>query len=212
MRPLVCLTLAALVAAPIVSSAGDPPPSPDSAQAKRAAQTTPSTPEPSADSNPTPPEQAGPSTPAPAPDPAPRPYEQWLQTLQSLPEGGWRYLTTGVTNSDQTVLYYSTHHIGLNGSVVTAWFRWEYQHDVPDGLLTIRSLVTRDRIDCSRDAEMPLSQTVYSRQNMQGTASSQEFDPKTALWMPIIPGSLGEAELNWACDKVLENAHHSKGR
>jgi Surface-adhesin protein E len=211
MRPLVCLALAVLIAAPIVSSADDPPPSPESEQAKGARQTTPSTPESPADSNPTPPEQAGPSTPAPAPDPT-EAYEQWLRTLQPLPEGGWRYLTTGLTNSDQTVLYYSTHHIGLNGSMVTAWFRWEYQHDIPDGLLRVRSLVTRDRIDCASDAEMPLSQTAYSQQNMRGTASAEEVDPKSALWTPIIPGSLGEAELNWACDKVLKNAQQRKGR
>jgi hypothetical protein len=129
-----------------------------------------------------------------------------------MPQGGWQFLTAGETDNDPNILYFSTHHIIVDGSKVTAWFRWEYQNDVTEGVTTYRSVASREQLDCTRAAEIVISEIVYSGQNMEGTASSQVFDLKTVRWTPIIPGTIGEAELDWACNKVLKEAHQRRGR
>jgi len=222
MRARICVLLIALATSPAISMAADAPDA-GSAQTKRERfmngsdpPTPPSTPDTQSSNNSTPNQryQVAPSADVQAPPSSSQltPYQLWLTSLQQMSQGGWQYVTTGESDSDANVLFVSTHHIMVNGTVVTAWFRWEYQTDMTYGLDTFRSIVTRDRIDCARDVDMTISQTIYSKQNMEGTATSQISDQRTAKWEPIIPGSLGEAELNWACNKVLKNSQHRNAR
>lgn len=211
MRALTCLALIALIAAPVVSRAAAPP-SPDSEQAKRLRfmeggdsavdklfnKSAPDT---------------GDATALPTDTPPPTPLEQWFASLHPMPGGGWLYLTsTSNDGADGTVLYFSTHHIMADGNVVTVWFRWEYETAQTQDMTSFRSAATREEFDCTRDAEIVISMTTYSDQDLEGKGNTIDDDPKTSRWAPIIPGTLGETELNWACDKVLKNAHQRKTR
>jgi hypothetical protein len=76
-----------------------------------------------------------------------------LASLDTLPDGGWQYLTSSSPGSDESVIYVSTHNVTIRGSTVSAWFRWEYMSARTLTVYqTYRGYVARTEIDCQRDA------------------------------------------------------------
>lgn len=219
MRALACLALVALVTASAASTAAAPPNS-DSEQAKRlrfmegSHDAVPKNSEPLNGPSPTDSDQQG--APSDVPEAPATPYKQWMSwlgSLQRMPAGGWRYLTSGGGLSQGIVVYFSTHHVMLEGNVVTAWLRWEYQVPQTQGLVTYRSAVTREVIDCARDAAKVVAETLYPDQNLGGTAGDSEvYSLRMLQWTPIIPGTLGDNVLSWACDKELKKGHQNRVR
>jgi len=196
---LFALTVAGIVICMGIAHA-DPPISDDSPAARRqrflnqgdsGSQSTPS----NSDSSPAP--GAAPATSSPTP------AEIWAGAIEPLPAGGWQYFASSASGSDEFIIYVSTHNVLVRGSIVTAWFRWEYMApQTYAGYLTYRGEVVRTEIDCETSATRDLAGTFYSDNNLDGATKSQVADPKTAQWSPAVPGTIGEFMVEWGCAKL----------
>lgn len=144
--------------------------------------------------------------PSPAPSPVLTPEQTWLASLDAMPAGGWQYLFSSTPGAEESVVYVSTHNVTIHGSIVTAWFRWEYMTALPGQAYTAyqnyRSYVTRTEIACEMDATRDIAVSYYSDNNLQGSLASQVADPKTAQWEPAVPGTLGEAMVGRGCAQM----------
>ena len=208
MRRSHLVTLSTLAAVGVVVCAGiahaDPPTSDDSSAARRQRWLNQGNTNSSAAPNNFDSSSAAAATPAPLPTPE----EIWAGALEPLPAGGWQYFTNSPSGSDEFIIFVSTHNVIVRGSIVTAWFRWEYMApQTYAGYLTYRGEVVRTEIDCETSATRDLAGTFYSDNNLDGTTNSQVADPKTTQWSPAVPGTIGEFMVEWGCAQ-LRSKHH----
>lgn len=131
----------------------------------------------------------------------------WKDTLDPLPAGGWVLITDGPVDNP-SVVYASTHNVLHNGNVVTAWIRWEYSRIQAEIYpLHYQSAVTHEVLDCDARTYRRAAVYFYRRNNLQDKALQFTALNDDTTWKLAIPGTEGDAMLNWACAPVPV-AHH----
>jgi hypothetical protein len=134
--------------------------------------------------------------------------ESWHGTLDPLAAGGWVLITDGPIDNP-SVVYASTHNVLHNGNVVTAWVRWEYSRIQAEIYpLHYQSAVTHEELDCDARTYRRAAVFYYRRNNLQDKALQFTALNDDTTWKLAIPGSEGDAMLNWACTPPAV-AHHA---
>jgi hypothetical protein len=134
--------------------------------------------------------------------------ESWHSTLDPLAPGGWVLITDGPIDNP-SVVYASTHNVLHNGNVVTAWVRWEYSRIQAEIYpLHYQSAVTHEELDCDARTYRRAAVFYYRRNNLQDKALQFTALNDDTTWKLAIPGSEGDAMLNWACTPAAA-AHHA---
>jgi hypothetical protein len=140
---------------------------------------------------------------APAPAPA-----SWKSALDPLSAGGWVLVTDGPVDNP-SVVYASTHNVLHNGNVVTAWVRWEYSRIQAEIYpLHYQSAVTHEELDCDSRTYRRAAVFYYRRNNLQDNALQFTALDDDTTWKLAIPGTEGDAMLDWACAPPAV-AHHT---
>ncbi len=134
-------------------------------------------------------------------------HDSWFQSLEPLPNGGWKYFTSAGSAGHDVVVFVSTHDVLVQGTLVTAWFRWEYETAQLNGYTAYKSAAERVEIDCTSDAMRDLATTYYSRNNFEGASASQMTPATIAEWSPSVPGTIGEQMVNWGCAQTRARHH-----
>jgi len=136
----------------------------------------------------------------------PRPSEAavWAASVDPLPNGGWEYV--GAMANDEGMFFVSNHNVTRSGTVITIWSRWEYRSEqTSQYYVKFRSSVTREEVDCTRQASRVLIASYYLQNNMDGEATSYSYEREKALWSPSVPGTVGEYLSNWVCSRFKPN-------
>jgi hypothetical protein len=122
----------------------------------------------------------------------------WVATLDPMSSGGWEFRT--VADDGSWASYATTHQMKRSGKTVTAWIRQEFAEPQldPNGDSYL-SVVQKVDYDCAKVKARPVLVIYYTANNIKGGAQTEEADPKQAAWTPVVPGTLGEANLQWAC-------------
>jgi hypothetical protein len=121
----------------------------------------------------------------------------WVRTLDPMAAGGWEF--RGVDGDGQWATFSSTHQIKRSGPVVTLWLRQEYAEPQTGGGGRYLSVVDKSQYDCKKQQTRNLLIIYYPANNIRGDAQTEDSDPKTTPWNPIIPGTHPESILLWAC-------------
>jgi hypothetical protein len=112
--------------------------------------------------------------------------------------GGWKLLD--VSSDGTTAIFGSHRHDSRKGNVVAVWLRYEYRDSRSQNGESFKSLVERSLYDCDRIASKEISQTAYPDNNLEGVpVLSSTFDEGKVTWTPVIPGTVGDELLDWAC-------------
>lgn len=131
----------------------------------------------------------------------------WKGALDPLSAGGWVLITDGPIDNP-SVVYASTHNVLHNGNVVTAWIRWEYSRIQAEIYpLHYQSAVTHEELDCDSRSYRRAAVFFYRRNNLQDKALQFTALDDDTTWKLAIPGTEGDAMLNWACAPPAA-AHH----
>ena len=128
--------------------------------------------------------------------------DTWAASLDKLPNGGWIYLTV---SPDGTYAVFGSHrHAIREGNVVALWLRYEYRESQTNhAAVGYKSVVERDMYDCARVTSKAVADTYYSDNNLGGGGgTSYTYEEKSVTWVPVIPGTLGDTLLDWACKSV----------
>jgi hypothetical protein len=134
--------------------------------------------------------------------------DSWHSTLDPLSAGGWVLITDGPIDNP-SVVYASTHNVLHNGNVVTAWVRWEYSRIQAEIYpLHYQSAVTHEELDCDARTYRRAAVFYYRRNNLQDKALQFTALNDDTTWKLAIPGTEGDAMLNWACTPPAV-AHHA---
>jgi hypothetical protein len=84
--------------------------------------------------------------------------------------------------------------------VVTLWLRWEqFEQQVTPAGVIYTSYLEKVEYDCGNVRARTLAQITYPKKNLKGAPNELEFDPKTAAWVSIAPGTQGENDFQFAC-------------
>lgn len=126
-----------------------------------------------------------------------RTADAWAAGLDRLPGGGWVLLE--VRPDGTSAVFGSRRHEIRKGSVVAVWLRTEYRETQANNGISYKSLVERDMYDCERIANKEVSVAYYGENNLNAPAGSFTFDEEKSTWNPIIPGTVGDSLLDWAC-------------
>jgi hypothetical protein len=121
----------------------------------------------------------------------------WADRLDTLPSGGWTLLS--VSPDGTYAVFGSRRHGSRRGSVVAVWLRLENREAQSANGTTFKSEVERDLYDCERITSKATSVTYYSDNNLNGPGRSDTYDENKVTWSPVIPGTLGDSLLEWAC-------------
>jgi hypothetical protein len=144
-----------------------------------------------------------------ATDPVPA-SASWRSTLDPLSAGGWVLITDGPVDNP-SVVYASTHNVLHNGNVVTAWIRWEYSRIQAEIYpLHYQSAVTHEELDCDSRTYRRAAVFFYRRNNLEDKALQFTALDDDTTWKLAIPGTEGDAMLNWACAPVVHKTADSK--
>ena len=131
----------------------------------------------------------------------------WVRTLDPLTSGGWEFRT--VADDGAWAAYGTDHQMKRSGKIVTIWLRQEFaeaQHDANGE--TYLSVVQKTDYDCVKEQARPLLVIYYAENNLKGGTDTEEADPKQAPWTPVIPGTLAESNLQWACSIDKHHGGH----
>jgi hypothetical protein len=123
----------------------------------------------------------------------------WVRTLNPMSAGGWEFRSVGEDGS--TATFSTNHQLKRSGKLVTIWLRREYAEpqESSTGGGAYLSDVEKVQYDCSKERARPVIVIYYSNNNISGSEQSEEADPKKTPWEPIIPGTQGETNFQWAC-------------
>jgi hypothetical protein len=128
-------------------------------------------------------------------------------STRELPDGGWVLL---IVPADGTLAVFGSHrHATRRGSVATVWLRYEYRGRQSTNGFSYKSAVERFMYDCERVAGKSVSSTFYSENNLGEAGQSYVYDEGKVAWTPVIPGTVGESLLEWAC-KTTSGAQSAK--
>jgi hypothetical protein len=127
--------------------------------------------------------------------------DAWATSLDKLPNGGWKFLM--VSEDGTYAVFGSLRHAIREGNVVSVWLRFENREQQINGAgASYKSLVERRMYDCARVTAKAVSSTYYVESNLSGVGSSSTYDEKKLAWDPVIPGSVGDSLLEWACNST----------
>jgi hypothetical protein len=122
----------------------------------------------------------------------------WAASLDKLPNGGWEFLM--VSPDGAYAIFGSHRHATREGSVVSLWLRYEYRESQTlDGSTSYKSVVYRDMNDCAGVRSKFIASTFYGENNLGGSGTSYTHDDGKVAWAPVIPGTVGDSLLDWAC-------------
>jgi hypothetical protein len=121
----------------------------------------------------------------------------WVRTLDPMAAGGWEF--RGVDGDGLWATFSSTHQVKRSGQVLTVWLRQEYAEPQTGSGGRYLSVVDKSQYDCKKQQTRNLLIIYYPANNIRGDAQSEEADPKTTPWNPIVPGTHQESILLWAC-------------
>ncbi len=128
----------------------------------------------------------------------------WVSTLNPMTAGGWEF--RAVADDGSWAAYTTSHQMKRSGKTVTIWLRHEYAEIQSTSDHRYLSVVEKAQYDCAKERERPLLVVYYSGNNMQGSEDTEEADPKTAEWNPIVPGTRDETNFLWACGQGKSSA------
>ncbi len=120
----------------------------------------------------------------------------WVRTLDPMTAGGWEFRT--VDSDGLWATFSSTHQVKRSGQVLTVWLRQEYAEPQAGGGGRYLSVVDKSQYDCKKEQTRNLLIMYYSANNIRGDAQTEEADPKTTPWNPIVPGTQQESIYLWA--------------
>jgi hypothetical protein len=121
----------------------------------------------------------------------------WVRTLDPMTSGGWQFRS--VASDGAWAVFSSTHQLKRSGQVVTVWMRHEYAEAQTGDAGPYLSAVEKTQFDCKKQQSRNLLVVYYSANNIQGNEQTDEADPKSTPWDPIIPGTRDESNFLWAC-------------
>jgi hypothetical protein len=121
----------------------------------------------------------------------------WVRTLDPMSSGGWEFRSVATDGS--WAIFSSTHQMKRTGQTVTAWMRYEYAEPQAGDSGPYLSAVEKQQYDCKKQQSRNLLVVYYGANNIQGGEQTEEADPKTAPWSPIVPGTRDESNFLWAC-------------
>jgi hypothetical protein len=121
----------------------------------------------------------------------------WVRTLNPMATGGWEF--RAVASDGSWAAYTTPHQMQRSGKKVTIWLRHEYAEGQSTGDHRYMSVVEKAQYDCAKQVERPLLVIYYSGNNLQGSEETEQADPKSAEWNPIVPGTRDETNFVWAC-------------
>jgi hypothetical protein len=122
----------------------------------------------------------------------------WVRTLNPMTEGGWQF--RAVAPDGSWAAFSTDHQMKRSGHLVTVWLRQEYpepQHASSGD--TYFSNVEKIQYDCTNAQGRALLVIYYAENNITGSQQSEATDVKQATWVPIVPGTQGDALYQWAC-------------
>ena len=122
----------------------------------------------------------------------------WVRTLNPMTSGGWEF--RAVANDGSWAAYTTSHQMQRSGKKVTIWLRHEYAELQSTGDHRYMSVVEKAQYDCAKQQERPLLVVYYAGNNLQGSDETEQADPKTVEWNPIVPGTRDETNFLWACN------------
>lgn len=123
----------------------------------------------------------------------------WVHTLDPMTSGGWEFRSVATEGS--WAIFASTHQLKRSGQIVTSWIRYEYAEPQTGQSHPYMSAVEKQEYDCKKQQTRNLMAIYYSTNNLQGNEETEEADPKTTPWSPIVPGTREETNFTWACDQ-----------
>lgn len=135
--------------------------------------------------------------------------DSWAAALDRLPSGGWIFLQ--VSSDGTSAIFGSRRHATREGSVVAVWLRTEYREGQSSGSESFKSVVERYMYDCARMTSKQVSSTFYRANNLAEPGSSLTFEEGKVAWAPVIPGTIGDSLLDWAC-KTVPRAQPAKAK
>jgi hypothetical protein len=121
----------------------------------------------------------------------------WVRTLDPMTSGGWEFRS--VAGDGAFAIFGSTHQFKRSGSKVTVWLREEFAEPQSGDGGRYLSLVEQAQFDCRKSQTRDLLVIYYAGNNLQGTPTSEEGDPKETPWSAIVPGTREEVLSQWAC-------------
>lgn len=130
----------------------------------------------------------------------------WVNTLNPMTEGGWEF--RAVANDGSWAAYTTNHQMKRSGKTITVWLRHEYAETQVTADHRYLSVVEKAQYDCAKERERPLMVVYYSGNNMLGSEETEQADPKTAEWNPIVPGTRDETNFLWACSQGKSTARN----
>ena len=128
----------------------------------------------------------------------------WVRTLDPMTSGGWQFRS--VASDGAWAVFSSTHQLKRSGQVVTVWMRHEYAEAQTGDSGPYLSAVEKTQFDCKKQQSRNLLVVYYSANNIQGNQQTDEADPKSTPWDPIIPGTRDESNFLWACGQDRSGA------
>jgi hypothetical protein len=136
--------------------------------------------------------------------------DAWAQSLDKLPNGGWEFL---MVSPDGTYAIFGSHrHATREGGIVSLWDRYEFRESQPrNGGANYKSVVYREMYDCTGVRSKSVSNTYYSENNLSGVGPSYTYEEAKVAWAPVIPGTVGDSLLDWAC-KTTPRAQPAKAQ
>jgi len=121
----------------------------------------------------------------------------WVRTLDPMTSGGWEF--RAVATDGSWAIFSSTHQLKRTGQVVTVWMRQEFAEPQAGEDGAYMSAVEKAQYDCKKEQSRNLLIVYYAANNIQGNEQTDEADPKSAPWSPIVPGTREESNFLWAC-------------
>jgi len=121
----------------------------------------------------------------------------FVATLNPMSAGGWEFRAVATDGSWAT--FSTTHQMKRSGKQVTMWLRQEYAEPQSGSEGKFRSVVQKVEYDCRKETLRSVLAIYYSENNLAGSETTEEADPKTTAWDPIVPGTRDEFNFQWAC-------------
>lgn len=119
----------------------------------------------------------------------------WILEVDN--RGQWR---PSALSSDSTMMVLtSDKQLQFSGKKVTIWHRFEYKEPIEYLGKYYESFVERDQYDCDSLQNRTVFYNGYEKRNMKGEISGNRIDPDKAVWQAIIPGTMGEQMMEYAC-------------
>ena len=124
-------------------------------------------------------------------------HPQWFCRLPFSVEGiDWVLVDVNTNPSLGIVDFLTLRGIHRQGAIVTVWEREEHSAVTSDS--PYESLMEQLRFDCKQGMQQVSYVVLYPESNLNGSPVAQNH---VFAWEPIIPGSIGGEERDWACSR-----------